>query len=147
MVLWALLAPLSGCLFEGDRAAGRLSVRLDFAAPEGAPAEVEWWLYDVSSGCGLVDTGKEAAHEQGAVVRFQNLQPGIYTLYVQATDSELLWQSGCAGLVLDRFEEFYACEVYPAPDGMTLGEGDRCGDRAWADGGLGGESAPAADAG
>ena len=135
VVLWTVLAPLSGCLFEGDRPAGRLSVQLDFEGPEQAPEEVEWWLYSVASGCVLVDTGREPAATQGAVVRFQNLEPGIYELYVQATNDRQLWQSGCAELILDRFEEYYACTVYRVADGTEPMESDRCGDPARSDAG------------
>lgn len=111
-----LAAVSSGCLIEGDQPAGRMSVRLHFDEFSGSPEKVEWLLYEVSAERELAMNAECEFVEEREVVVCTNLDPGLYELAVEAHAGQRSWSRRCLGLVLDRFEERYECEVDLDPD-------------------------------
>lgn len=117
--LGSLLLLMQGCLGVQNEQAASLTLRLFFeddGAPESinGPDSIEVVLYDVTDGERVeLETLRQQDFLSGDSILYLHLGPGLYEATVTGTDSQTgqTWASGCADLLLDRFDELYECDV------------------------------------
>ncbi len=115
----------SGCVLGGGDNDPVLSVDLLWDLSESNTrfldgycdeAEVVWmdWKLENEDGRVVKKSPKDERCADG--IDFHDLDPGRYTLEITGYDEndEIEWQTRCTHLDIERFSEFYACEI-PRP--------------------------------
>ena len=116
-----MLLPLtSGCLGVQDSFDASMIVHFYFEYTDDnedtwdGPDQVRIILYDVSNGPReKLDQYSTKDFVLGDALHYTELGAGLYEISISGTDTStgVTWQSDCTGLLLDRFDEIYGCDV------------------------------------
>jgi hypothetical protein len=125
MLLLMLASTTPGCVLGGGDNDPVLSVDLlwdlndsdsRFLAGYCDESDVIWmeWTLQDAAGRVLKESPRDEPCADG--IDFHDLRPGVYSLVVTGFDEndDALWGKTCRGLEIERFSEFYACDI-PSP--------------------------------
>lgn len=129
LLIVLMAAATSGCLGVQDSSGASLTLRFYFEYDDdkdtwNGPDQIEIWLYDVTTGTrDLQDHYVTNDFVPGDSLHYSELGEGLYDVTIKAVDTVtgVAWNSDCTGLLLDRFDEIYGCDVW-LDDGSSAGD-------------------------